>query len=62
MITDFETKVFTEFQSLSCEVVFFGSTEDCRKERDRLISITNNCLNSKGEIIGQQASVNIHIH
>jgi hypothetical protein len=51
MITDFESKVFTETQSLNCEIVFFGTTEDCRKERDRLISITNNCMNSKASSI-----------
>lgn len=51
MITDFEKKVFTELSSLVCEIVFFGTTEECRKERDRLIKITNNCMNSKSSSI-----------
>jgi hypothetical protein len=50
MITDFEKKVAAERATLKCEIVFFGSTEDCRKMRDKLIRETNKCMNSKSSL------------
>ena len=45
MITEFERKVVIEQSSLVCERIFFGTTDECRVERDRLVSITNMCMN-----------------
>jgi hypothetical protein len=47
MITEFETRVFNEVETLKCEIVFEGLTDDAMKLRDELIEKTLNCGNSK---------------
>ena len=47
MITEFETRVFNEVETLKCEIVFEGLTDEAMKLRDELIEKTLNCGNSK---------------
>ena len=46
-ITEFETKVAQELNTLKCELVFSGTLEECKIERDRLVKVTNKCMNYK---------------
>lgn len=49
-VTEFETRVAQELNTLKCELVFTGSVEECKAERDRLVRITPNCMNFKASI------------
>lgn len=50
MITEFERKVNSEKSSLKCERIFFGTTEECRAERDILVKRTHNCMNVRSSL------------
>lgn len=47
MITEFERKVNSERSTLKCERVFFGTTSECRTERDKLVKVTDRCMNTR---------------
>jgi hypothetical protein len=50
MITEFERRVAAERATLKCEIVFFGTTEECRVEKDRLVRTTDKCMNTKSSL------------
>lgn len=46
-VTEFETRVAQELNTLKCELVFSGTEQQCKVERDRLIKVTDKCMNFK---------------
>jgi len=49
-VTEFETRLAKELNTLKCELVFSGTPEECKVERDRLVRTTPNCMNFKASI------------
>ncbi len=48
MITDFEYKVFEELETVKCDIVFIGSTDDARIYRDTMVKKAGiDCMNRR---------------
>ena len=47
MITSFELRVQKEWDTVECEIVFEGPTQECVAKKDELIRLSKRCLNER---------------
>jgi hypothetical protein len=59
MVTEFERMMVKEIESVKCEIIFEGPTNEAMEMRDKLIQSTPNCGNVKKSVENNKGTVEV---